>query len=126
MSETNGYGYVCKQCGGAAPTGIGYATAADGAAAASKDATRCPCGYSAMSSMDRWEAAGRPHTVTHNATGRVATVRCLFTRWNVDVASVRDRVADHKVMCLACCERIDPTVPRVSTLLSDLMAERDA
>lgn len=39
-------GYICKRCGGPAPTGIGYA--ATGAAAAKKSAalSQCKCGYS--------------------------------------------------------------------------------
>lgn len=44
--EAEPTGYICKQCEGPAPMGIGYAAAGTAAAAASAALTQCGCGYS--------------------------------------------------------------------------------
>lgn len=41
-------GYVCKQCGGPAPLGIGYADYSPGARERSEGLTSCACGYSVL------------------------------------------------------------------------------
>lgn len=40
------YGYICKNCGGPAPLGIGYAAPGPDAHKASAHLTTCPCDYS--------------------------------------------------------------------------------
>lgn len=49
MSNTPGF--ICKQCGKPAPQGVGYASWAPGAYAASVGVLRCPCGHSVHPSL---------------------------------------------------------------------------
>lgn len=39
-------GYICKRCGGPAPTGIGYAVTGAAVAKGSAALSQCGCGYS--------------------------------------------------------------------------------
>lgn len=41
-------GYICKQCGGPSPLGVGYADNTPGAYLASVPITVCECGYSQL------------------------------------------------------------------------------
>lgn len=45
MNATRG-GFICKQCHGPSPLGVGYAAPGADAEAASQGLTRCACGYS--------------------------------------------------------------------------------
>lgn len=42
------HGYVCKQCCGPSPVGVGYVVDGEKAALASKDLKACGCGYSVL------------------------------------------------------------------------------
>lgn len=44
----DGPGYICKECGGPAPIGVGYADNSPGARAKSEGLTECACGYSRL------------------------------------------------------------------------------
>lgn len=65
----DGPGYICKECGGPAPIGVGYADNSPGARAKSEGLTECACGYSRL-----------PEGVT--ASTKTADSYAFFTGYN--------------------------------------------
>lgn len=54
MNATRG-GFICKQCHGPSPLGVGYAAPGADAEAASQGLTRCACGYSVEKGLHTME-----------------------------------------------------------------------
>lgn len=79
-SDAEGPGYICKECGGPAPIGVGYADNSPGARAKSEGLTECACGYSRLpegvtastKTASGWSKISGPAEAARSALGGAA------------------------------------------------------
>lgn len=112
------HGYVCKQCGGPSPMGIGYVDNRPGAGHVSSYVTRCPCGHSRVKA----QRARVPHDLLTVAVRELAELLPhLDSREPVEVSTgLLDGIADLLGEDLGCDHAVNICTCGIESIVAEL------